>query len=226
MQGHAGGYLAADNFCKRNLAEEGVRQSLKDEQHRFVVRIRFDDHRLLVFVLRAITFDGRIRHEFDDFLQNFFDTFAGQRGALEHRYDITLQDTLGQALAELLVRKSSLVEVDIHQFFVNFRDRFCHRVLVLQRDDRVAELVLQLLDRRCHINVFFIYLIENNKFRRSDLFACVPCFLCSYLYARGSVHHDSRCFHASERALYFARKVEESRSINKVDLDIVVFYRY
>ena len=103
MQRHACGYLAADDLRKGNLAEEGVCQSLENEQHRFCVRVCLDEYRLLVFVLRAIAFDGRIRYEFDDFLQYLFDTFSGQRGTLEYRYDIALQDALGQTLAELLV---------------------------------------------------------------------------------------------------------------------------
>ena len=226
MQSHACADFAADNLCERDLAQERVCQCLEHEDNRFCTCVCFDDDLFLFVVHCLVSFDRRVRNYVDDLLQNLFDTLSGQCGAVEYRNDVALQDTLCQALVELFVGKFTGIKVDVHQFFINFCDRFGYGISVVQRNNGSAELVLQFRNGCFHVYVVFIRLVDDEESRGTQLFACIPCFFGANLDTGGSIDQNGCCFYASERALYFTCEVKESRRINEVDFYFVIFNRY
>ena len=135
-------------------------------------------------------------------------------------------DTCSKAVCELFICELLALEELLHEFLVSTCDCLVERVLVIKSYNSASELVLKSCDNVLNNNVVLVDLVDNEECRCVIFLDKVPGLLCSDLDAGRSVYHDNSSSACGKCSSCLSCEIEESRSIDEVELGSIVLYRY
>ena len=128
-------------------------------------------------------------------------------------------------MCELFVCESLSLEELLHEFLVSSCYCLVESVLVIKSNTCAAELILDSRDDFVELNVVLVDLVDDEECRRVVFLDKIPGLFCTYLDSGRSVDHDDRCSSCRKSSSCLSGEVEESRSVDEVELCSLVLYR-
>ena len=134
-------------------------------------------------------------------------------------------DTCSESVCELLVCEGLTLEELLHESLVSTCNGLVESVLVVECYACRTELVLDSCDNAVNVDIVLVSLTDNEECRSVVFLYEIPGLLCTDLDAGGCVYHDDGCRACRESCSCLSCEVEESRSVDEVELCTLELYR-